>query len=501
MKTPGQFSAKINNDLFELPAGRVLVLPRGDEAYLRGCGLLITRDRRLKGWDWRGEPGRPLPVGGVMEVAGNQWKHVNGAANYSAVPLDGAQYYRGKRWFNRDGSGTLFDETVYEWEDRRDRIRSTFWGKLRGTMQNRQAADISSIVAPALHPAEWAFYFWTLTGPYMSSDDWRPPPGQWRWPDVGSPERDTPVQSALRYLVGPESWPSEWTDLKNHDRKWANDFFPSGLLAHPAMRDALQCPPQSGEPAVPFNETWLQQMQIAFQDMDRPTDTDRAGAPTAHRQAFEDLKSDALSGKSLDDWWKDAEEKIAFDARQRAEWRAEVDQHRRWMREHSLIAYIPDPEGTGPLDGPDARIVVEQWSHDFMPEPLVAPAAFDIDVSPQVAHDFRNDLDQGNGEPGKPASFLHLSNTIKRSLAKVEPRIRDSEVRRAGEPVIQPTGQRWLGTTGPDDLPSAILAEAKVNNVYEAHLLRRAKTIYGEVERMLESPQDDLGSPTERKDV
>ena len=474
------------DDQFELPAGCVLVLPRGEEAYLRGRGWRITRDRRLMAWDWQCEPGRPLPVGGVMEAAANRWKHDDGTVNLSAVPLNGAQYYRGNRWCNRDGSGTLYDKTDYEWEDRRFRMRSTFWDELRGAVLHRPDADISSIGALALHPAKWAFFFWALIGPYMTPDDWRMPPGQWRWPKGASPARDTPVQQMLRYTVGPESWRSEWTDVVNHDRKWAGDFFPSGLLKHPAMRDALRYPQQLQMPPDSFTEAWLQQMKVAVQEMDTPTDTDRAGVRTAHRQAFENLKNDALGGKTLTEWWKDVEDKVTIDTQHRAEWRAKVEQHRSYMREHCSIAYVPDPEGAGPYDGPSAGIVVQRWSHDFMPEPLVLPSAFEVDVSAEVGHDFRKDVDQGNGEPGNPATFLQTATTIKRSLSKVERQIRENEARRSLEPVNLPSRKRWLGTVGPDDLASAMLAEAKVHARHDVQLVRRTKTIYGEVERLLE---------------
>ena len=482
-----------------LPAGCVVVLPDGEGAYLRGRGWRICRDRSLLAWDWRGEPGPPLPVGGsIAATLGGRFDGL-GRRNDSPVPIGGWLSYRGNRWWNLDGSGSLRDETDFEWEDRRDRMRATFWSALRATLPRDPVSDALSAFAPSLSPEAWRMYFWTMIGHYMVDDDWVMQPGEWRWARGVSPSRDAPLQSSIRFNVGVESWPSEWSDRIAHDRKWIGDFMPSALLDHPAVRDALSYPldssgPDAASEAPPLLESWFERLREAVADMDLPAAGDVPGSPTEHRVAFDQLVAHALDGKDLAAWWSDVERKLAFDARQRASWRAEVDAHRAWMRRRCRIAYVPDPEGVGPHDGPDARILVAPWSHDFMPEPLVAPAAFGMDWSPSVGHDYRLDPDQGNGIEGHPAFFLNMDHTIKGSLPKAEPAIRENETRRLADPVADSGVRPIAGVAGPDDPAARIVAEGRALGRDPAQLMRRARTLYGMAERLL-FPQPPGGRP------
>ena len=334
---------------FQLPVGSVIVIPDDEPAYLRGRGWRISPERRLITWSASGEPGPVMDVGGSAPAGAGD--NAPGSAwpwNGSALPLGGAVHSAGMRWSNVLGDGSLWDETPLEWEDRRDRLRSA----VRARLASRQ--DLS--------PSEWRWAWWSLMGHCGSASDWRFGDEDWRWPAATNPYGESVVSDCTRYVAGPRTQNGEWTSPE-HDALWMQF---AGLRHANGSTDLLT--------------QWLDEV--------RERATQRAADPvwqSAHEAAVRTM----LGGRTAQEFW--ADERLAERSARDAEggYREAVTAHRAWMRRHVRLAYVPDPCGTGPLDGPDAPVTAVSWTEEFSPEPFVVPAAMVIPMaSDGQLHDF-----------------------------------------------------------------------------------------------------------------
>jgi hypothetical protein len=371
---------------FALPAGAVVVWPAGEPAYLRGRGWRVGRDRGLLAWNRVCEPDRVMPFGGVDGAIGA------GSPNLSPVDREGWVPYRGLRWWNVDGGGGLWDETLFEWEDRRCRLRSIVWPRLRAAAAGE---------AEPLSGSEWRWVYWTLIGHYFPDDNWRLGVGRWRWPAGLGPGLRRPLRQSLTFAGGRETGPSEWNDTVFHDRKWAGSLLPASVRATSLLR-AIEG--RDGPPGPTFAEAVLSELDRASSEADGSSDAD---SPLAR------LRRNVLGGVSYTEWWRSTEAKVAFDRDCRREYAASVARHRMWMTANCRVAYVPDPAGDGPLDGPGKPLRFVPWTPDFMPEPLSVSSHLSVrDDVADLGHDFASDPDQGVGPPGKPAEFMDPSYLV-----------------------------------------------------------------------------------------
>jgi hypothetical protein len=404
---------------FYLPFGSVIVIPQDEPAYIRGRGWSVTRTRHLQTWDWTIDKSRVLPIGGVDSKPAEN----DGRINRSPVPLHGGVCYRGLKYWNRDGSGVLYDETLYEHEDRRARIRQQMWTLMRDKRDHYGFAtwrrppgwsmlgrpppamttsddDTSEAHgwAPGVPPDLWWFYYWTMVGGYMTEDDWTLGAGLWRWPQGLGPRRRMPVRDTLAYRAGPDTWPGKW-NKPDFNRQWLRSILPDRLgnnLAISSLRGCESSVNHDGRVGnEPFLAAWADELLLHMKTIDTPKkDETLVNGQTQWRRSFEKLKGDAFGG-SMEAYLAAAEGKMEFDRRQHEAMTTELSSHRAWMEANCTIAYIPNPEGNGPLDGPDAQIIKQPWRWDFAPEPLIAPEAFRI---PALQHNGAYDFPIAEGD-------------------------------------------------------------------------------------------------------
>ena len=349
---------------FALPVGSVIVVPDESAPYLRGRGWSISADRRLVAWDWRGEPG-VVPVGG----AGGPGRDASGAINRSTIPLRGSVPYRGSRWWNLEGSGVLRDETSYEWEDRRDRMRGQAWRVLEagGTMS----------------PGQWRWLCWTLMGHHAAAHD--QPPGLGRWRERERPS--TPLGDEIRFAAGPSSMRGDWSDVSGHARRWARLLLPAALRGHRLHHLAESRP---GGDQTPYAEAWAEALE------DCPSLPGRACSPQ-QAGAFASFRRAALGHMSFDAFWERVDERKSYEARRRSAYEAGVEAHRDWMRRHAALVEV----------SAEGDLVPVPWSPDAYPEPFCPPACMDIPApGGQVGINFSQLADETTGPNGGAPSFL-----------------------------------------------------------------------------------------------
>jgi hypothetical protein len=359
-----------------LPVGGVVVVLRdGTAPYLRGRGWHVRPDGLFIAWDWRGEPGRPpflVP----------RCHHPHNPPDPGAVPFGDHVGRAGHRWWNLQGSGLLADETPDEWEDRRDRARL-------------QAMPL--IESGAMTPGMLRFFAWTLAG--HAGGPWPDAPGLGEWRPRPVPFR--PLGDEIAYEAGPATQRSEWSDVALHDRHWSAIAFPAAFRAHPLVREIEGRLPADGD-SRPWHEVWADAVAEAV-DLSQPP-------PCA-----------GMLPLPWDEYWAWIADAEAFAESSAAAMDARVEEHRAWMRENASLVLIV-------ADGPLRAI---PWTHDAYPEPLLPPAVMDIPLFDHpVGVDFTTLPDQGNGfpddrppwlrahrEPHDPEESLNLSEAFRPEAA------------------------------------------------------------------------------------
>ena len=414
---------------FCLPVGAVVVWPDGEAPYLRGRGWRISSDRRLFAWDGEPEPHRVLPVGGTDGPPAEG--HL---PNASPVPRPGYASYRGQRWYNLYGDGPLRDESLFEWHDRKMRVRAQAWARLDASVSGG---------GPGLSASEWRWVYWSLVGPYFGPLGWRLPPGGWRWPSGYGPEARNSVRQATSFESGPDSAPSEWSDPR-HDRKWGGDFLPDRLQGHALVR-LLQS--REGGSPEPYLEALVACVSESAARMGPP------GSDSPRRRAFDALRGRALGGRTFEEFLAHADAKAAFESAGEEEWEDEVAAYRAAMRAACRVAVVPDPQGFGPRDGPGAVLAFEEWRWDFEPEPFLVPGPLSVPEAPGgVGHDFSSDADQGAGVPGRPAGFMDPGFAKRLFLPSGHAQVLRNAAQ-AGDPVVPRNGPGIVSPCGRDCLP------------------------------------------------
>jgi hypothetical protein len=440
--------------LFALPPGSVVVWPKGEAPYLRGRGWRVTCDRRLLAWSGDVEPDWIMPFGGVDQPPGPCE-----GENLSPVAYHGWVSHRGLRWWNVDGSGELSDETLYEWEDRRFRVREQAWAALKSKGPS------------GLSASQWRWVHWNFIGHYFGDHSWRLPPSGWRWLGEDGPGHVAPGGKRLAFVTGLDSAPSEWSEVQ-HNRKWMGDVLPQRMRDHALVR-ALQCRP--GGTTEPFVEVLLESVREAMEEIN---------AHPGRRKAFEDLRLKMLGGVSLDVFWERAEAQRRFDAEVAAQWATDVEDHRKWMRQNCRVAVVPDPSEVGEDHGPTAVLRFVPWTHDFAPEPLLVPEQMRMPFVPDgVGYDFTRDKDKGAGLPDKPAPFMDPGYMVKLMIPSAHAQIFEN-VASMGDPVVQPDLSVPLGATSVDD-PAMIAAAAAARGESVDEFLERDRRCLAEIERLL----------------
>jgi hypothetical protein len=248
--------------------------------------------------------------------------------------------------------------------------------------------------------------------------------------------------------------------------------FPQRLRDHALIR-ALECRP--GGSNEPFVEVFLESLRETMQAIN---------ADPGRREGFEVLRSRLLGGVSIDVFWERAEAQRKFDAEVRADWLADVEDHRDWMRENCRVAVVPDPSGCGENEGPRAVLRFVPWTHDFAPEPFVVPEQMRMPVVPGgVGYDFSRDKDQGAGPPGSPAAFMDPVYMTKLLLPSAHPRLFEN-MASMGDPVVQPDLSVPIGACSTDPL-SVIAAAAAARGESVEEFVDRERRCLEEIERLL----------------
>ena len=362
---------------FRLPVGSVIVIPDAGPAYLRGRGWRIDPRSRLVAWDWRGEPGSGLLVGGI-EGPG---RDASGRRNLSGLPLQEYLHCGGHRWWNLDGSGALLDETEAEWEDRRDRVRAAAW---------------EAVHTGAMTPSRWRWLAWTLIGHHGGSAAGSPAPGEWRSSDPVAP----PLGDALRFSAGRSSMRTEWSDPVLFARRWADALLPPTLRDHRVHRAMASRP---GGDDGDYLSIWMKALASCPSVVpDVHSEEDQA-----RQAAFASMRDAALGGRSFKAFWSASDAARSEAELRRSGHDARIAAHRAWMIRRTVLVEVV-AEGS---------LVRVPWSWDAFPEPFIAPAVMAIPTSShRIGIDFTSLVDQGNGPPDAPSVFMSAAGPMEMLL-------------------------------------------------------------------------------------
>jgi hypothetical protein len=356
---------------FALPVGSVVVVSDESPPYLRGRGWKITPEAKLLAWNWRGEAG-VLPVGGVTEM--NPFRSED-TVNRSVVPFHESIYYRGSRYWNLALSGFLHDETAYEAEDRRDRMRVRIWSKLR-------AGEL-------ITPSQWAYFFWILMGHQPRNELMPPAVGEWQDRYVDNPT--SLFTDQLKFTASPRTQRSEWQDVKRYARKWIPFSVPKELWDHRLVRILEHRDPIGNADALDF----LRKV-VAYA---RESPAFRADLPDhPARISYLKIRNQFLGGKTPVEYFEAVEKSMAADKVQARVLADEMEAHRSWMKRHTKLVEVVE---TGPLE-------LVPWDSMAFPEPLVCPPCMGIEVARgPYGVDFSKTPDQGYGTPDRPAPYVN----------------------------------------------------------------------------------------------